>query len=471
MKVFVYLRPRIDVFFTELAGRIEAFSEVHYVSDHRNLKGQWIGEYYYKAKKDVIDLGITPSTKLNVKNIKGRCRYLRQLSNEDAYLRINSMAIAAERMIEEYDVQYMFGMVMDSYVLDIFDLILRSKGGQYVGFLNNMINGYSRLTSRGELIHIGEENTSAAKEAYKDLSRKGYVPHMQNDFMWNTSPIAMFFTKYLKEKAKVVYYFLRKKYDRDPDNFYYNTVAHDSCMTCHKLEQLFYRGYEETDFDDIVASAKGQGKKIIYMPLQFYPECSIDYWGTVREFSQFYKVVEDILSNEYTRVLIITKEHPSASGLRKVPFYESFKSNSNVLLAPFDVSSNSLIEHADVVLTWTGSVGVETLVRGKPLVTLGEAYYDNGKLIKQLSSPDDLKNLEQIVLNYLSDFTVDQNEIVNLLNFTITGLIKGYIFPLDYGTDKNPKNENAMRELSINVSQAFIKLKQSGLYPTKTGCI
>ncbi len=472
MNVLVYTRPRIKEFFHHLSKNIEVFDNITYMSDHKGEEPLWIMEYYYKAKKDMVEFDITPVTNINSERVVSRCRYLRTLAREVALKKVTAMTIAIERIIEQYQPDLVFGMVMDSFILDIFDLVLRSRNSQYVGFLNNMINGYSRLTSRGELIQLSEVTKDATINVLADLSKKNYVPNMQNDFMWKTTPFSMFFTKYVKEKFKITYYFLKKMVDNDFDNFYYNTVASKHCMSCRNISQLFYRKYQENDWLERIKVARTAGKTIVYFPLQFYPECSIDYWGTNIKFSDFYSVVNKILNNKYQNILILAKEHPSAMGLRKTEFYAQFKSNENVILTPFDVSSNSVIEQSDVVLTWTGSVGVEAIMRDKCLISLGEAYYDPGYGICKLNKFEELSELENKICETLSNGENEKGRLKeDIVEYILRGLIPGYVFPLDYGTKKNPYCESKIKELANGINEYVIKLKKSGSYKVKSGCI
>jgi len=472
MNVLVYTRPRIKTFFHELAEKVPSFDNIIYASDHRGHENIWIMGFYYRAVNDIKAGLDAPDLKVDLSGVVRRCRYLRSLDRTKAQEKVVAMTLAVERIVKKYEIDIVFGMVMDSFVLDVFDQVLRQKNSQYLGFLNNMVNGYSRLTSRGELIRLSEFSSEDVVNALTDLSRNDYVPNMQKDFMWKTTPFSMFFTKYLKEKIKITYYFFKKIIDRDPDNFYFNSVASSHSMSCRKLEQIFYRQYEQSNWLDLIDSARSEGRLIVYLPLQFYPECSLDYWGTSAELSNFYSVINTILGNDYGKILIVTKEHPSANALRKSEFYKSFQHNSQVVLAPFDMSSNKLMEHADVVLTWTGSVGVEAVMRKKPLITLGSAYYDPGKKIKSLETLADLKGLEETVWEvYQSDNSSTSELAGSVVEYMLGGLIQGYVFPLDYATDLNPLNNQEMEVLASGVEVYAKHILQQGSYAIRPGSL
>lgn len=470
MKVLVYTRPRIDVFFKELVKVIPVFSSVSYFSDHSGTENiDVMSKYYFvKSKYKKNEINNHPIwNEIDFNSVSRRCRYLRTLPHDEKIDRIKCMSIALCNIIEEHDPDYIFGMVMDSYVLDLCDRIMRLKGRQYIGFLNNMLNGYSRLTSRGELIFNEEPSDILVQEKIDELKGKYYIPNMQKDFMWNTTPPSMFFTKYLKEKLKILFYAVKRT--SDPDNFYYNTVASKDCMSCRRISQIFFRRFENKNYQSLVGKAKSLNKKIVYLPLQFYPECSIDYWGTSSDFSDFYKTVSNLLSVNFENILILVKEHPSAYGLRKSSFYKNFSENQSFCLVPFDTPSNEVIEHADLVLTWTGSVGIEAIIRNKPLITFGAAYYAVGAACKELSDYQNLKELETIIVDSIDDFESGEVLARDVLKYILSGLVEGYVFPLDYGTAKNPFNKNNMKVLGRNISLLIEKIQEQGAYEIRPG--
>lgn len=465
MKVMVYTRPRIKTFFHELVERVDCFDEVTFMSDHYGEESVWIMSYYYQAQNDLRQNRAQVPHDFDFGNIVLRCRYLRSLDQETAIEKAKAMTLGIERLVQDYQPDVIFGMVMDSFVLDIIDQVMRTRNSQYIGFLNNMINGYSRITARGELIQLNQPNEEMIEQALQNLKAEKYIPNMQKDFMWNISPWSMFFSKYLKEKAKIIYYSLKKIIDKDPDNFYYNTVAAKSCMSCRRINQIFFREFEDKNWLNKIAEAKSVGKYIVYMPLQFYPECSIDYWGTHHDFLNFYEVVREILANQYQEIIFLVKEHPSAMGLRQAQFYKQFARNDAVILTPFDVASNEIISKADMVLTWTGSVGVEAIMRSKPLITFGHAYYDPGYGILHLESKDQLRKLESILVDYMRKPQVDSLQLQrDVVTYMLKGLIPGYVFPLDYKTKKNPVNPTQIAQLASGIEAVASYVKEKGAY-------
>jgi len=79
---------------------------------------------------------------------------------------------------------------------------------------------------------------------------------------------------------------------------------------------------------------------------------------------------------------VYVKEHPFqffptsiGERSRAVEFYDDLVCHENVRLVPWSVSPFRLIDHARAVATVTGTTGIEAVVRGKPVLVFGHAWY------------------------------------------------------------------------------------------------
>lgn len=467
MNVVVFTRPRIKAFYHAVSGRIPAFKNLYFASDHKGLEPIWIMRWIYDAQADLKSGQVSAPDGIDYADIAQRCRYLRTLSFDDSKNIISAAWIGIDRLFTSLDATFAFGMVMDSYITDITDRVLRKRGGQYIGFLNNMINGYSRITARGELIEHRDVSDLEVEGALNALKSRTYAPKMQQDFMWNTSPFSMFFTKFLKDRLKLVYYRFKKILDRDPFNFYYNSMLSKEQMTCRNPTYLFTNHIHSEGYEEKIKALKSSNKKAVYFPLQFYPECSIDYWGVKRDFIRFYDIVKRLLDARSDDTVWIVKDHPSATGYRSPSFLKWLVRQPNTIVAPPAFSSNDLIEAADVVLTWTGSVGVEAVVRGLPLVTLGPPYFDDGKNVMILDEVSEIADISKILQKaILAGAPIDaEQRSKNVLKQMLAGLFPGYVWVLDFKA--TPETLQKVDDLAANLNTCIENLSDRWPYPVR----
>jgi capsule polysaccharide modification protein KpsS len=98
---------------------------------------------------------------------------------------------------------------------------------------------------------------------------------------------------------------------------------------------------------------------------------------------------------------LVVKEHPPMLGRRQMDMYSRLLHMPGIIFADPSADSNQLVAHASVVVTLTGTVGLEAVFYGVPAIVLGSIFFDcfNGiykpeslqELEKLLSNPDKLK--------------------------------------------------------------------------------
>ena len=73
---------------------------------------------------------------------------------------------------------------------------------------------------------------------------------------------------------------------------------------------------------------------------------------------------------------LVVKEHPASIGKRPLSYYEKLLQIPNVRLADPSLNSRALVENARLIATIAGSIGLEALLRKKPVITYGRTPYD-----------------------------------------------------------------------------------------------
>lgn len=98
-------------------------------------------------------------------------------------------------------------------------------------------------------------------------------------------------------------------------------------------------------------------------------------------FSQQWMALRAIVSALPTGYKLLVKEHPSTfrynfhPGFRSVDFHTQISQLPNTQLVPLSVSPYPLIDRCVAIATATGTVGVEAILRGKPVLGFGAAQY------------------------------------------------------------------------------------------------
>jgi hypothetical protein len=118
----------------------------------------------------------------------------------------------------------------------------------------------------------------------------------------------------------------------------------------------------------------------VFVPLHFQPEAStypmgwdfIDQELMIRLLAALVPKGWRILVKEH----LVTFDPGRRSEMSRLPdFYRELAAIDNVDLVPMELESFAMIDRARCVATITGTVGLEALIRGKPVITFGPAWY------------------------------------------------------------------------------------------------
>ncbi|MBI3633251.1 MAG: hypothetical protein HY226_03100 [Candidatus Vogelbacteria bacterium] len=170
-------------------------------------------------------------------------------------------------------------------------------------------------------------------------------------------------------------------------------------------------------------------KKYIYMPLHYQPEGTTSPLGDA--FVDQILAVEVLSKSLPPGWLIYVKEHPAEwtpraleyFSYRHKGYYEEMVKNKNVKLMPMDTDTYTLIRNSQAVASITGTACWEGLLRGKPAIVFGHAWYrDCGGVYKVSNFSDTKMAIKKIIDSPI----VESQEVVNYLVALDATTFKGF---------------------------------------------
>lgn len=174
---------------------------------------------------------------------------------------------------------------------------------------------------------------------------------------------------------------------------YANYYKHHLALTLKEYNEMA----EEPDYS----------KKFIFFGLQLTPEATIMPWAGV--FGEQYTSVQLLArAAEKYDMYIYVKEH-FVQSYRERAVYELLQEIPNVRLIKSTVSSFDLMDKCFAVATQTGTVIIESALRGKPALVLSEGWNWKG-----LPNVFEIKNEIQgaeVISDLMKEFKVEKNDI------------------------------------------------------------
>jgi hypothetical protein len=149
-------------------------------------------------------------------------------------------------------------------------------------------------------------------------------------------------------------------------------------------------------YDDVPAD-----RPFVYFPVHVIDDFKIELLIPHCADQEFLiKLVADSLPQGYDVVL---KEHPLSLGRNPVSMLRRLSRMENVRLVHPETSSHELIQRADAVTVISSTVGLEALMYGKPVMTMGRPFWSGYGVTLDLDSFDEVREAVPRLLEWKPD--------------------------------------------------------------------
>lgn len=165
------------------------------------------------------------------------------------------------------------------------------------------------------------------------------------------------------------------------------------------------------------SAIEGNAVKILY-PLQMQPEANLDIWGN--PYRNQAALIAKILEHTPEDVLLVVKANPKTKYEFTDDLLELVETRERIIPVPRDVSMGAVLSKVQLIVTVTGTIAIECILSGKPVLTLMKT------LNNTVSACPYLEHFSQLsdYLNQLREGTFplaspqDKIDFLNLLNRT-----------------------------------------------------
>lgn len=187
-------------------------------------------------------------------------------------------------------------------------------------------------------------------------------------------------------------------------------------------------------------------KPYVYVALHSQPERSTKPDGGV--FIDQFLIVDMLSSMVPDGWEVYVKEHKGQYKFKRAElgrtkyFYDDIVSLHNVKMLPLSMESYELIDNAEAIATVSGSSGWEAVIRGKPAMVFGNAWYRGCEGVFHTTTKRACKDaLEKIS----SGYNVDRKKVKLFIKALETVGIEAYITRIHEKITKIPYDQNVSR--------------------------
>ncbi len=172
------------------------------------------------------------------------------------------------------------------------------------------------------------------------------------------------------------------------------------------------------EYKSLARNIYNKDKKIFLLILQVPYDVNMVYHSPF--YNNHFEIVKDVYKNLPSDTQLLVREHPLYKGKYENELYKFMYKNE----IPLDESElYSSIDKADVVIVNNSTVGIEAISKLKPVVVLGNSYYDNNHICIKLNEK---KNLNSVLNSAINFKTKEENVLLFLNYFFNTYLIDGH---------------------------------------------
>lgn len=161
-----------------------------------------------------------------------------------------------------------------------------------------------------------------------------------------------------------------------------------------------------------------ENEQYVFFPLQYAQESRV----TVRA-PAYYDLpwILEYLSRSLPHGYeLVVKDHPHQVGSLPLDAMRAISRHSKALDP--HMNAHDIVRNADAVVTLNNTVGYEALVHGKPVVTLGSAFYDGAGYSFSL---DDIETLPGVVKEAIVSSGLDEENVIIFAHRIIQGSYPG----------------------------------------------
>lgn len=434
MNVLCHAGPWSDSYFRFVVDAMYPGARCTILSGHKNVDRSGLCEHYYAAVKANKSRRFDASAE--DLDVIARCRLLRALDLQEALLHLNCMRASIAYSLDNFKPDFVLTETIDSYIMDLLDIESKKRSIPCVGLVTVFVNGYFRVSVRGEYVKSRNVTESETLQMLDHLDNDDYLPA----FVLNSRKRLTYsvLRNWFRSIIKIPYFHIKRLISSEFYNYHY----WQACITSKQSFSLF--PVIDPGEHTWVEKLKERQSTVIYLPLQMFPEATIDYWCESVDVVKYEKVLVDFVK-KHSSITFLIKEHPNVGGFRSRTFYRELKSCRNVVFCPTAVQSNSLRSYYDAILVWTGSAGFESALRGKPVLCASQPYYfTNDFPFFLFSMNTETTEIER----YISEYSHgnERSHKLELVRHLLDGCLPGRV---RFDGSWTPENKEYVKEATV----------------------
>lgn len=303
---------------------------------------------------------------------------------------------------------------------------------------------YSTITGVEELFknpqNLKEENIIKAKEIIKNFRE---TESLQLEFYTQTE------AKYINKKINLLKKIfnsinwllkLTKNYFQNKKLFLYGVTSLNPLLFI--WYQLRKKARKLIGFENLYEKPN-KNERYAFYPLHTEPEQAILDYAPM--YINQTALIEQIARSLPIDMKLYIKDHPTMAFKRKKSFYKKLLHIPNVKIIDHRTKSFDLIKDSSLIITTTSTAGWEALFLKKPVITLGNVYYNIFPSVKKCT---EIEKLYELVKEQMENFEFDDESFTKLVASVLQDTVDMNLNSLWFEDFETIKNDPGIKDFS-----------------------
>jgi hypothetical protein len=372
-RVMIFTLYNTDAWWRYLGSSLRFATHTTYISDRPDGDINVTPAFYrHIARPDIADVARRALAEDGCNDVITRCRLLRTLDRGLALKMIGAMWAAFEEIFDREKPDLFLSWVVDRYLLDIVERMLKRRGVPYLGIALSPFRDRVMLMAKGEYVPVYEPSEAEVDTALAEIVAPQWVPsYLPHGVRYD---LPRFLKLYAKFNARWLAFEFLRRWERNPLDYRYLVTWTDDAGFRIRLRDWSITKYMDAQWRAKLNAAPADRR--IFLGLQVNPEAAIEYWvahtGFIAYEDVFVRAATALGESGYS---VFVKDHPGQFGFRQVELIERLSRCRNVSIVPYDVPGQFLVQSCHATFTYTGTVGFQAAMAGRYAIVSENAYY------------------------------------------------------------------------------------------------
>lgn len=445
-KILCYLRPFTKKQYTYFIKFVAPNQDIVHASEYRSVDKTGLPNFYYSfLENKKININMTKLSRSDVKDIIARCRLLRNIEKKAALKHLLAMYLAIDKVLNLVRPDFVTMQTVDAYIPDLFRFICKKKKIKFIGVVGTCIHNHFRITSRGEVTKNKKNNKSLTKQFLPIILKETYLPKYGKTIH---KPQISIYKNWFIDFVGPFYWFVKRHLSGDKYNFHY---WHRQLWSQQNFR--IFPPIVKSNFNWEV-KLNSSKKPSLYIPLSKIPEATIDYWCEDLKIIKYYETLEKLINKLNKHFSLFIKEHPAIVGSRPRNFYSKLIKDKRITIIPTETNSNYIVNKTDGVVIWSGTVGLDAILRGKPVFGLSRPFFASGKRFLEINLNTKIEKILKHIL-FCKKNIITKAEQEKTFGYVAQQMYKGrYNYHMNW-SDKNQQDIKDVQQMARSCKHLF----------------